>query len=326
VDEFQFIQKLNLQFKYNFSDTEIGPGDDAALVNGIPPGELLVSKDLLIENVHFDLNLSTAQDVGWKAIAVNESDICAMGGVVKGYLIGLGLPKAKQELGLKIYQGMNEYFNRPQSPAASTPIYGGDTVNSPIVIISVTVLGQSKKPIKRSGARPGDSLWISGPLGGSAMGLKSLKGDLLLEDKNKYELAHKRPVPMNELSTYLSNKNILTSMIDVSDGLFQDLKHLSEMSKVSFEVDFSKIPCVIEDIDEKNKIELVCGGEDYQLLFTAPSLHDEEIQSFGCCVKIGDAHELSDSMIFVKTYDNQIVPLENILKKHCITNIGYNHF
>ena len=324
MNEFALIDKLNEILKCEYGPDEIGPGDDAALISGIGPGELLVSKDLLVEGVHFDFNYCTPQDVGWKALAVNESDIFAMGGHPKAAVVGLALPLLKQDLAIGIYQGFRQYLDHSE-----TRIFGGDIVSSDSFCISVTILGSAKKPIRRSGAKIGDDLWISGPLGASFLGLNLLKGknDLTL-DENLKKLCkdlHKRPKAQKKISEYLVALGKTTSMIDVSDGLFKDLGHLADQSRVSFSVVLEDVPTVFDTLDVVKRLELMNGGEDYQLLFTQDKNAEmgEFTKLFPQAKKIGSVVEDGEGPILINS-----ISLESYFSKLGVDceNLGFDHF
>lgn len=271
MSEFDLIKKILKTQESAFLRDEIGPGDDAALISSPRDKKLVASKDLLIENVHFDLRYMTPEDVGWKSIAVNASDIFAMGAVPTAFLIGLALPKDKIEVAEPLYTGMREYLSR-----IDAKIYGGDLSVAPCVTISVTALGFVDVPIKRSGARAGDHILLTGPIGYSRLGLDLYRNEISIEkvqtlfstqDIDKARQFHKRPMPPLDVYIQLRERAGVHAMIDISDGFFQDLHHVLISSNAGAFVDVSQIQTPhFLSVDELYKMSIINGGEDYQAI------------------------------------------------------------
>lgn len=329
MNEFQLIAEVNSILSSEFGSDEIGPGDDSALVSGIEKDQLLLSKDLLVENVHFDFTFSTPNDVGWKSLAVNQSDICAMGGEVVGYLIGICLPPSRLDSVIGVYRGMKEFIS-----SFGGKIYGGDVVSSKDFIISVTAIGKSSAPIRRSGAKVGDSIWVSGEIGLSQIGLELLQDFNLFPNisESSKRLAiekHRRPIPQIEISKFLATNFISTSMIDISDGLYQDLSHLAKESKKSFSLDLKKVPLNVVGLSIEERLRLFSGGEDFQLGFTVPDSIDTKIltEKFPSCVQIGKVIEEGEDLLLVNEGKNQ-ASLYDFLSSHGLDNLelGFRHF
>lgn len=263
--------------KNNFSVPEnyIGIGDDCAIV---PPSldEMIFSTDLLMEGVHFLREESSPEDIGWKAVAVNLSDIAAMGGTPVATFLSIALPKnAQGEWAEKFISGYTEI-----SKLYNVPLLGGDTTSSlRDIAINVGVLGKSPcgKSLLRSKAKIGETIYVTGTLGDSAGGLKSI-----LEGINRTAAVetligkHKRPAPRINEGKILLESGKTGAMMDISDGIASDLRHILKASGVGAVVDLEKLPYSKELLtvcDENNwdKYELaVSGGEDFELLFTAP--------------------------------------------------------
>ncbi len=235
---------------------EIGIGDDAAVVQS-PSGEWsLLAADAVVAGVHADLALTGLDDLGWKAVAVNVSDIAAMGGRPAHLLVTVVGPPAT-DLDL-LYRGIAE--------AATTwgcPVVGGDLANAPVLVVSVAITGSLPgPPILRSGARAGDGIWVSGPLGLSAAGLRILR-EVGKGATGVAVAAHRRPRP-SVAAGLAARAAGATAMIDVSDGLAADLGHLAGASGVGVDVDSLPVG------DGATADEALTGGEDYALAFTAP--------------------------------------------------------
>lgn len=256
-----------------------GIGDDAAVWIGERCLQLATT-DSLVEGVHFLCSQITWEELGWKALAVNLSDIAAMGGNPRYALITFGLPKDMEvEDVISIYKGLLEIAR-----IYDVAIVGGDFVFSPQLIITITVLGDldGEVYLSRSEAYPGDQIGITGYLGSSAGGLEMLRRGLNLEKEIASFLrqAHFRPLPkINEGKILLRYK--VKAAIDISDGLISDLGHICRLSKVGAKVRIDRIPVhpyLKEVFGEEALGFALCGGEDYELLFTAPQGVMEELR------------------------------------------------
>jgi thiamine-monophosphate kinase len=248
----------------------VGIGDDAAAWYSDAATQL-ATVDSLIEDVHFSLNTISWRDLGWKALAVNLSDIAAMGGVPEYALVSLALPENTEVEDITtFYKGMIELAQRFQ-----VAIVGGDTCKSPVVSITVTVLGNSrnKHVLRRSTARPSDNLAVTGYLGSAVAGLEMLTNKLHFDREVATYLrdAFLRPRPRIAEGQLLVKQGVATA-IDISDGLLSDLRHICRASQVSARVEVERIPIqsVVKDNFGERALELaLAGGEDYELLFTA---------------------------------------------------------
>ncbi len=289
IGEFGLLKKLRKKCTSNAPEILSGIGDDAAAIK-ISHKKTLITADMLIEGVHFDLSFTTYYQLGYKFLAVNICDIFAMGGNPRYFLISLGIPKTYTSTDIdELYSGINEIAKK-----FKVAVVGGDTCASKHgLILSGTLIGNADRIIKRSGAKEGDSIFITNTLGDSAMGLMLLKktkmqyriGGSKLKNK-KFKVFGKKldfreifpllkkhlmpePVPIKDTSK-------ITSMIDVSDGLLKDLNHICDESRVGAVIYKDKIPLskeftAIAKILGIDPIKLaIKGGEDYALLFTAP--------------------------------------------------------
>lgn len=250
-------------------------GDDAAVfeLGGSRYG--LITTDISIENQHFRKDFSTAYEIGYKAMIGNISDISAMGGEARFAFISLGCPKSISEDYIEeIYSGMLKAANN-----ARLIIAGGDISNSQELIINITVYGEVNKKhlVTRSGANTGDQIYVTGNLGDSQAGLNLLlknKSNLLTYEE-KLIANHKMPPARHNLVPEIISIFSPTAMIDVSDGLVSDLRHICEESNVGFLINESKIPVSnsLKEYCEKEKTDPVQlalqSGEEYQLLFTS---------------------------------------------------------
>ncbi len=247
-----------------------GIGDDAAVLRPSAGKVLLVTTDLLLEGVHFNLEFIDPYRLGRKALAVNLSDIAACGGQPRAMLASLAIaPDTELTFVQALYQGMIE-----QTQEFEVGLVGGDTSRGEKLMISIVLIGEAEedKIVYRSGARKGDLIFVTGTLGDAALGLQQLK-----QGKKDGGLVHKHlaPVPRVREGREIALRGLATAMIDISDGLVADLGHIAEQSNVGAEVRLSRLPLSKEYRQEVKGYSpdayqlALAGGEDYELLFTA---------------------------------------------------------
>ncbi len=255
----------------------VGIGDDCAVLEPTAGSLLLATTDLLIEDVHFRRRWATPTDVGWKSLAVNVSDIAAMGGRPRWGLIALACPETVTLEEAEAFYGGAQALATEHEVA----IVGGDTSASPRGwIVNVTLLGEAvRAPLLRSTARPGDVIAVTGSLGRSAAGLALLEANpapagVPSDARADVTGAHLRPRPRTREGQWLSEAGGVTAMIDLSDGLATDLGHLCEESRVGARVDLGRIPvadsvrAVARALGRETVHWAAAGGEDYELLLT----------------------------------------------------------
>ena len=269
--EFGLIDFIKGRFKAPEGVT--GIGDDCAVM---PSGDdqVLISTDLLMEGIHFLRTESSPEDVGWKAAAVNLSDIAAMGGTPIATFLSIALPKDAQgewaERFIKGYEEISKIYN--------VSLLGGDTTSSlRDIAINVGILGRcaTGKAIMRSGAKVGDTIYVTGPLGDSAGGLQAiLKGIARTPEVVELIHRHKRPRPRVNEGKMLLNSGMVGAMMDISDGIASDLRHILQASCAGAVIELDKLPCSPELTSICNehgwdRYELATsGGEDFELLLT----------------------------------------------------------
>jgi thiamine-monophosphate kinase len=248
----------------------IGIGDDTAAWKGDNDIQLATT-DSLIQGVHFNLDTIGWEEIGYKAIAVNLSDIAAMGGIPQYCLVSLALPGATDvDNVVKLYHGMSSLAYQ-----YGVIIAGGNVSSANELVISITVFGTLKGSVAltRSAAREGEKVAITGYTGLSAAGMRMLKEDLHFDEEttNLLRQAHCKPVPRIQEGQGLLHYGVKTA-IDISDGLIADLAHICEASKVSALINENSVPVhpVLEKYFAESCYRLaLTGGEDYELLFTA---------------------------------------------------------
>ena len=278
LGEFGLIERFQSQLDTHSPRVKKGIGDDCAIFSAQSDKIQLISTDALVESIHFDLKKISAEQLGRKAMAVNISDIAAMGGNPYLAVISLGLPKSTSIKFLdKFYSGLQACCNSHKIKLA-----GGDTVYSPThLFINICILGEAKKNrvFTRTGAKPGDHIFVTGTLGDSAMGLKLLmsknKNFKLTRYRRSLIQKHIEPIPRIKESNLLAKSKLkVTSMIDLSDGLAQGLSHLCLANKLGAEIFEANLPFseALKNICQQKGDILtnlaLHGGEDYELLFT----------------------------------------------------------
>ncbi|MFA7691612.1 MAG: thiamine-phosphate kinase [Candidatus Hydrogenedentales bacterium] len=278
LGEFGLIHLLtqNLQ---SSKELVLGVGDDCAVIHASKE-YFLISCDAFIEDVHFRKCWARAEDIGYKAAAAALSDIAAMGGVAKYMLITLACPGNTETYYLEcLYDGIREVCD-PEGIS----IIGGDTTSSPhSLVLNMVVIGSSAiRPVYRSGAQPGDVVIVTGHPGSAALGLHALEQGQR-EEAEGLVRSQLRPRPRLREGAYLAGTNKTHSMIDISDGILQDLSHIATRSGVSIAVDTTRLP--LSD-DQKHyahrsgvsaQAAALSGGEDYELAFTVSADYAEAL-------------------------------------------------
>ncbi|MFZ5596193.1 MAG: thiamine-phosphate kinase [Bacillota bacterium] len=277
IGEFGLIKRITGEAVFDPCDLIKGIGDDAAVIHTGQGKVLLVTSDMLVEGVHFLREKITPFQLGYKAVAVSFSDIAAMGGRPRHVLVSLAVPPgAGVEEMEEMYSGMKSILSR-----WSANLVGGDTVSSPVLAIDVTVLGEAREDsvLTRSGAAPGDVVMVTGSLGDSAAGLEiilnpDIAGSLPDADREALLAAHLRPEPRIGEASLLVSTGCVTSMMDLSDGLAGDIRHICDSSGTGAEIYTKSIPYsgpaarLAETAGKSVYDWALYGGEDYELLFT----------------------------------------------------------
>ncbi len=290
IGEFGLIKKLRKRFPSSSPGILAGIGDDAAAIRA-GNKKILVTTDMLIEQIHFDLSCTSFYQLGQKFLSVNVSDIFAMGGSPGYFFIGLGIPgNYKSEYIDELYKGITKTARK-----FGIAVAGGDTCMSKSgFVLSGTLIGSADRIITRSGAKEGDGIFVNDTLGDSAMGLmllkrqkaegRRLKARTVLPLIKKHLIPEPRPV---------KNTAQITSMIDISDGLLIDLGHICDESKVGAIVYKDKIPVskALKTAAKNSGMDplqiALKGGEDYALLFTAPPNIKTDAFQIGEIIKKG---------------------------------------
>jgi thiamine-monophosphate kinase len=262
------IERIRAQFQE--SGAVLGIGDDAAIVD-IPPNHSLVfCSDLVAEDTHFTRELHPPDAVGYKAVAANVSDVGAMGGVPMHFVISLAAP-GDLELGW-----LDGFYNGVARACHdfNVSLVGGDSSSAKSIFVDVAMIGRVKTgcAVRRSGAKPGDGIYVTGKLGGSSLGLRLLRGGV--RDDPAVQ-RHLYPQPRHTVGAAVAAA--AHSMIDISDGLSTDLSHILTESKVSARIYKDKIPAA----DGATEADVLHGGEEYELIVTAGSIEGAPFTRIG---------------------------------------------
>lgn len=282
LGEFQLIQSIPRQLTTQGFRPTVGTGDDAAVFSPSPPQHVVISTDLLVEDIHFTRKTATLYDIGYKAATANLSDIAAMGARPTGIFVAIALPPSSTQ------QDWLEFYRGIAAPCQShkVQLLGGDTSCSPTsLFIAITITGQvhPEHILTRKGAKIGDLIYVSGTLGDSAAGLAYLKKytrpprpSSLSKPMTYLVQRHLHPTARIALGQFLASQPYASAAMDLSDGLSGDLNHLCRQSQVGALIDRTKIPMSQQLQRYAKRIGTaplhwsLHGGEDYELLFTIP--------------------------------------------------------
>jgi thiamine-monophosphate kinase len=300
--------RAGLQIEAGSRFLSLGIGDDAALVSGTPGHEIVLTCDWFLEGTHFLRDKHPADAVGWKCLARAVSDIAAMGAVPRCFLLSLALPRELAGSWLDEFLG----GLRRAAKRFGCSLAGGDTTERREVLINVTVVGEVRRgrEVRRSGARPGDIIYVSGRLGEAELGLR------LLRERKRGSSAlgarlqkHLYPEPRLELGRWLSEKRVASAMMDLSDGLSSDLRRLCEASRVGAVIRSELLPTIRMTKQERDRgvdpLELALhGGDDYELLFTVPKSKAKQLPGSAGGVAITQIGEVTQAREVMVTDGN----------------------
>ncbi|PJJ61060.1 thiamine-phosphate kinase [Hymenobacter chitinivorans] len=325
LGEFGLIRRIQETVTLRQPSTSLGIGDDAAILAPEAGHDLVVSTDMLVEGVHFDLTFCPLKHVGYKAVAVNVSDIAAMNATPTQIVVGLAIgSRYSVEAIDELYEGM-----RLACEAYNVDLVGGDTTASRGgLTISITAMGQVAhgQAVRRSGAKPNDLLCVTGDLGGAFLGLQVLEREKaawtadpdMQPELSKYPYVLQRqlrPEARMDVVHELRDLGVVpTSMIDVSDGLASEVLHLCKASGTGARVFSENLPAanpMLEVADEFQLDPIMCmlnGGEDYELLFTISLKDHDKIKNHPDITVLGHMTEASDGVNLV-TKQGQPIPL-----------------
>jgi thiamine-monophosphate kinase len=255
----------------------LGIGDDCALLQPDAAQSLAVTSDMLVEGRHFFVG-ANPEWLGHKALAVNLSDLAAMGAKPVGFTLALALPRADSDWLAQFSQGLFRLAQQWQCP-----LIGGDTTQGPLTIC-ITAIGHvpAGSAIKRSGAKVGDDIWVSGTLGDARLALGALRSEWPLDPSSLEAVLPRMHEPEPRIALGIQLRGIASSALDISDGLLGDLRHILKASRVNAEVLIDQLPASRTLSEQSESLRRQCaanGGDDYELCFTAPKNKRAEIES-----------------------------------------------
>ena len=275
------IERIATRTGIRSSGERLGTGDDAALFLGTSGFEQILTCDWFVEGSHFLRHRHPPDAVGWKCLARAVSDVAAMGGVPRCFLLSLALPASHTGVWLdQFLTGLGRAARR-----FGCVLAGGDTTRRKDILINVTVVGEvrTRTAVLRSGARPGDMLFASGQLGEAELGLRIIRETKRRANSRDPLLRkHLYPEPRLALGRWLAEKRLASAMMDLSDGLSTDLLRLCAASGVGARLQATKLPAVRvpnggRRRDDHSLEMALHGGDDYELLFTVPRLKLKQI-------------------------------------------------
>jgi len=313
--EFDLIRR---HFVRSTPATVLGPGDDCALIAPTPGMQLAVTTDMLVAGTHF-LADTEPGDLGWKTLAVNLSDLAAMGARPRWALLAGSLPEADEAWIGAFAAG---FF--AAAAAFGVDIVGGDTTRGPLNLC-VTAIGEVPPgaALRRGGARAGDEIWVSGLPGRAALGLAHLQGRVVLPPALAADCLGVLHRPQPRVALGLALRGVASAAIDVSDGLLADLGHILELSACGAEIDADSLPPLPDGVDAAAARDAqLAGGDDYELVFTAAAEAHARVLAIGgelglplsCCGRI------------IAAAAGTLTVLDAAHRPLPITRRGYEHF
>lgn len=281
--EFELIARHFATLTPPRTDVALGVGDDAALLD-LPPGhELVVTVDTLVEGVHFFADCPPTA-LGHKALAVNLSDLAAMGAEPAWALLALTLPVADDTWLAQFTSGFAALAR-----GFDVCLVGGDTCRGPRAV-TVTALGRVPRgqALRRSGAQPGDSVYVSGEIGAAGLAVLARRGEITLAPALAAHAAQRLDRPQPRVALGLALRGLASAAIDVSDGLLADLCHICAASGVGARLDLARLPLPDGALDVASHESLLGAGDDYELCFTVPPRHEPALSAVavnvGCAI------------------------------------------
>lgn len=315
ASEFDLIAKY---FTRPTRQTRLGIGDDAALISSSQDMELAISTDMLVAGTHF-FHDADACKLGWKSLAVNISDMAAMGANPKWTTLAIALPEANEQWLADFSRG---FF--ACADAFGVDLVGGDTTRGPLTI-SIQIMGEVPigKAIQRNGAKVGDDIWVSGHLGTAAAGLANLQNRVKIPENILLPCLDALHTPTPRVKLGLSLRDIAHSCIDISDGLIADLGHVLKASNLGAAIELAHIACLdylharLDEVVYQQFI--LAGGDDYELVFTAPKSSRDKIHQLSRDLQLPLSliGETTENLALEVTLNQQVIHF---------TKKGFDHF
>jgi thiamine-monophosphate kinase len=295
----------------------LGIGDDCALFSALTDEELAITSDMLVEDRHF-FSDANPEWLGYKALAVNLSDLAAMGAKPQAFTLAIAMPHADttwlQAFSAGLFRAATEF---------SCPLIGGDTCQGPLNIC-ITAFGSAPKgsAIRRSGAKPGDQIWVSGTLGDARLTLAALRHEIELFPAQLHMIESRLHQPSPRIHLGIGLRNLASAALDISDGLLGDLQHLLDASQVDGTVFLKDLPKSATLLQQSQLIQdqyAACGGDDYEICFTASAENKLPIEALSkklglelTCIGEIQARASNQSTITLIDRDGQKMPSESV--------------
>ena len=321
LSEFEIIRRF---CSHRAPGAALGVGDDAALVRVRAGMELAISADMLLEGRHFLAGADPAL-LGHKALAVNLSDMAAMGAKPRWATLALAVPRANArwlEAFARGFMGLARKFG--------VDLIGGDTTRGPLTIC-VQIMGEVPRgrALRRDGARPGDDIWVSGRIGSAALALAMIEGRTRVPRKERRRLEERLHTPVPRVELGLALRGIAHSAIDVSDGLLADLGHICERSRVGAVIEWEALPTtpIVRSQAQQSDVAvraILAGGDDYELCFTAPKSRRSDV--LAAAERAGTEVMLVGQVVRETRGAAPIQLLDSIGKPLRLRWQGYDHF
>lgn len=315
MSEFNLIARY---FTRTTKQTDLSVGDDAALISISVGHQLAISADMSVVGTHFYANASP-YDIGWKSLAVNVSDMAAMGAMPKWATLSISLPQIDEAWMSAFSRG---FFACAE--AFNVDLIGGDTTRGPLNI-AVQIMGEIPigQALTRAGAQVGDDVWVSGHLGAAAMGLAHLQEKIVLDQDALVDCLSALHQPQPRVALGLALRGLAHSCIDISDGLLADLGHILKASTLGAKLDLHLMPCLpaLASRRQETLIQhtMLAGGDDYELCFTTPASTRESISA------LSENLGVRLTRIGVTTQDAVLTVLDGD-KALELNQLGYDHF
>lgn len=316
MSEFSLIEKY---FARPTPSATLGVGDDAALIAVAPGMELAISTDMLVAGTHFFPD-TDPRKLGWKTLAVNVSDLAAMGAQPRWATLALALPSADESWLAAFADGFFKCADQ-----YGVELIGGDTTRGPLNL-SVTIMGEvpRQQALRRDAAQPSDDIWVSGTLGGAALGLAALQNKVQLNETDLTHCLRALETPQPRVALGLALRGIAHAAIDISDGLLADLGHILECSDIGAEIDLDKLPAhpslAPRLAEDWARSYLCAGGDDYELCFTANPEREREIAA------ISEKLDLKLTRIGKIVLGHKLVLRDASGQPVAVEKGGYDHF
>ena len=320
VPEFELIQRFFTRQIHGRSDIVLGVGDDAALISPPPDQQLVIAIDTLVKGVHFP-ETTTPYDIGWKALAVNLSDLAAMGADPAWFTLALTLPESSETWLTDFSRGLFELANQ-----YNLPLIGGDTTRGPLTVtVQVGGTVPAGQALLRTGASPGDHVFVTGTLGDATLALRMLTGEIPGNASIYPELFDHLNRPRPRIAEGRALRGIASCAIDISDGLLADLQHILDASDCGAEIFQANLPFShsarrLLEQDPEIWRTLICGGDDYQLCFCVTPENSMQL------TRIAQQHDFHFTEIGRVVESSELHCLDATGKPVVIPARGYSHF